>query len=259
MSDSKVQFGRIPYEMIVSGALVGLIRSDLATYLVIAAHANAQWSAAISIETIADQGGMGESTARKAAQRLQDKGRIDIMPGGGRGRTNTYVIVTDPARLDSYSKEKPCRPGDTVSDGKGCHNGAERVSKSHQKGVISTPKPCHLGDTRTEEQIEQTNRRAADAAVAGVDHLGQPTEHDTILAALMDAEIAEPTRSQLVSMPGVSAALVERVNRETRATGGRTGAVVENVRTASPSGDADAADATTAQRTSRCRSRIAAG
>ena len=60
------RWGKLPTEVVESGALVGLRRNLLAAYMVIAAHANGRtWQASIGFETIAREGGMSVRTARK--------------------------------------------------------------------------------------------------------------------------------------------------------------------------------------------------
>ena len=50
--------------------------------------------------------------------------------------------------------------------------------------------------------------------------------------ALIEAEIAEPTRSRLADLDGLTPQIVARVAQQTRSQGGGTGAVVQNIRTA---------------------------
>ena len=107
---TRVQFGRIPYAMIDSGALRTTKPADLAVYVVICGHCNGTaWMARVSTERIAELTGFDVRSVYRALLRLQTQGLIEIVSGGGRGRSNLYQITTNPDTGVSVSKAKPCR------------------------------------------------------------------------------------------------------------------------------------------------------
>lgn len=100
------QFGKVPYNVIASGGIARLGRSDLAVYLAISAHVDGDnWSANPSVPTIARLAGASESTVRRAVQRLSDAGLMKVQVGGGRKNTNIYTLTLNPVTNDATLSE----------------------------------------------------------------------------------------------------------------------------------------------------------
>ncbi len=243
MADSPAQYGRIPTKVVTAGALARLSRSELAVYLVIAAHVNGNsWSAWPSVQTIARLGGMGERTAQRATRQLVERGLISVQLGGGRGRSNHYTLRLPPgAEAQELQDGRPRRPGDTVSEDKPCHHGdtlsdekprqigTETPSDRRRNPVKMRQKPRHPRATRTEEQNNSRNSKTA-ATGMGPYEEEEPMEEDAaVVAALIEAGIGGTKRNELTrrwsGIPG-AAARIRDVAAGLRNRGKRSGAVV---------------------------------
>jgi hypothetical protein len=151
--------------MISAGVIAGLARSELAVYLVIAGHIDGRdWSARPAIDTIAELAGMDPRTAQRNLARLEAKGLIRVARGGGRNKTNTYTLTTDPGGLPGTScEEKPRHPGDTLSPAKPRHLAATLSTEKPRQIGAETPAKYTL-NPGTQVPPEQQNSRTAAAA-----------------------------------------------------------------------------------------------
>jgi len=82
-----------------------------------------------AIETVARKGRCSESWVHQVIRDLRKRGRLQVMEGGGRGKTNLYVLKPDAGEKGVL--ETP------LSDLKGAEDSAERV-QSKAKRVHST-------------------------------------------------------------------------------------------------------------------------
>ena len=134
---SVVQFGKLPHDMIVGGALSNLIRSDLAVYLAIAGHCCSPGSFAAfpSIKRISACAGISERTVHRSIDRLEKMKLVTIQRGGGRNHSNEYTLTTNgDMPSDTVPEGKQCQQGDTVSRDKRCQSEVERVTKQGSNG-----------------------------------------------------------------------------------------------------------------------------
>lgn len=94
------RFGRVPFDIVQSGAIKHLDAGELRVYIAIVAHVwndkNTAWP---GIDTIAQCAGCTDRTVRRNLSKLQDKGLIRISQGGGRHRSNVYTIEQNPDAL----------------------------------------------------------------------------------------------------------------------------------------------------------------
>lgn len=109
---SHLQFGKVPYAMIASGAMQFLNRNDLAVYLVLAAHSDGRtWEARPSVNRIAFLAGVHVRSVPRIMRRLEEYGLIEIQRRGGRGICNVYTLVRDPERLKNAPSRVSMSPG----------------------------------------------------------------------------------------------------------------------------------------------------
>ena len=137
--EMQIAFGKIPLEMIATGAIAKLNRSCLLVYLAIAAHINGKsWEATPAIETLVRCTGLHKRSVQRAILKLQDFALITTECGGGRHLRNTYLLATKPARETVASECHPLAAETVASE---CHPlAAETVAFRHRKGGISAPK-----------------------------------------------------------------------------------------------------------------------
>lgn len=233
-----VQFGRVPYAVIASGALCRLRRNELAVYVVIAAHVNRDWWATLTTERLADFGGMSQRTARRVTAQLAARGLLTVARGGGRGLANTYTLATNPDSIAVTVLGSRKRYAAIVT----CGNPDKSPSKPGQLASETVsdgaPNPDTQGVRRTEEQIEQSNRRPpAGRAAAAADELQGRNDADSkadpgVIEALTAAGIGEPTRGQLATLPGITPQLVRDAAERVNAKGGGPGLAVNAIRAA---------------------------
>ena len=224
-SPADAQYGRLPYEVVTSGALASLGRSDWAAYTVIAAHiGGSSWTAFPSLATIARCAGISHRTATRAVARLEKVGLLTIERGGGRSRFNRYTLSLNPDTKDgTVSMHKPGHQDVPFSDSKAGQTEDERVTERETKGDNSTSKPCHVGVTRKAE--EQNSRKAGPKeAAAGID--------EEVVHALRRAGIGEPTLSELANTSGINPELVNSEVARLNGTDKGTGILVQNLRSA---------------------------
>ena len=222
MSDDVEQFGRIPCRIVDCKGFAGMNGSTATVYLILARHANRQWVAWPSQDRIAELAGIDVRTARSAVTELERRGLVKTTNRvGGRGRTTEYRIVTNPDEIAPLSQAETrtnhCpKPGRTATE--------TRTNRCRKPGRNHPP-----------EQIRNRCRTDSNNAAAAGD--AQPkretlaAEPDAaVMDALILAGIGEPTRGELAQLPGISAELIRRVNKRTRARSGGTGAVVLDIR-----------------------------
>ncbi len=237
------QFGRLPYGVVEAGGLAGLSRNELAAYAVIVAHAGGDdWSAHPSIDRIAKLGGMSTRTVTRVVGRLAEKGLIRITLGGGRGRANTYAVIRNPDSL-SVTLSPDGNPDKSVPEP--CQSDARTpTSASQYPDSKVAPQQNNRENTATDSGPAATADAGAHAhedvkeAIANTDlaAVAEAKERETdrqnaIVNALVEAEVSEPTRSELADTRGISPEMIRQVADETRKVGGGTGALVLNLRT----------------------------
>lgn len=233
MSGQIEQFGKVPSAMVMAGKYRELDRSERGVLWSVAAHIGGKtWTAEVSLRRIAFEAGVCERTVSRVVERLERKQLISVFRQKGRGHCNIYTLTTKPdTKADVFSNGKTDTDVDGFSRPKPVETRSETRQIEGENRSNSTQKPDTHDVRQTEEQNEQQNRRTA-AAIAN--EAGQKTEqHIAIMEALTEAKIAEPTRSRLVKLRGISPELVREVNERTRSRGGGTGAVVNDIRAAS--------------------------
>jgi len=203
-----VQFGKLPYRVVTSGMLGRLKRSELAVYVVIAAHSNGDdFTSRPSVATIFAEANVSERTAQRAVRGLEGYGLIVVRLGGG-SATNTYELTTDPRHLGDtpVAAADPRHSCDTPPP-----------SKSAVTPVIAvTPKQ------KNRERTEQAEPASPTAAAGGGDR-GEKGDnrnggyegknrHDPAVdarrGALAAAGIGNPKREQLASDPYLTPAII---------------------------------------------------
>ena len=118
--------------------------ASLSVFICIALHINEKSESFPSYETImAETGYSNRSTIKRALDKLAGLSLIQITPGGGRGKPNTYQIK----RFMSYGK----------SPKSGQNRGGETV-QSVNKQSVSQQETVHLV-RREEEPIRRTNKK----------------------------------------------------------------------------------------------------
>ena len=142
MTHPKTAYGKVPSEVIWSGALHGMTCSEALAYLAIVSHVNGtQWVASPSMKRIADLAGISERNARRAVRKLEERGLVKIEVRRGKGRTNRYVVIGQTAKIGHSDV--------LLSSAKTGHPG---VPLSGQNRTSGTPK----SDTQvSDEQQEQ--------------------------------------------------------------------------------------------------------
>ncbi len=208
--EAATQFGRLPTAVISSGILATMKASELKIYTAICAFSNRGWAASIGVEKLGKLAGLSERTVQRTTAKLAYRELIKVLPGGGRNRANTYIVVT------AY----PVTTADTVSAEKPRHHECHPLEKKPRHFDAQTPSspnqnPDSLGVTRSEVQNGQQQQAAAPAA-ADAD----------ILDALTQAGIGEPKRTQLATLPGVTAGIVRAAAEHARAGGKGSGVTV---------------------------------
>jgi hypothetical protein len=99
-----------------------LAGSQFKVLSVIACHARKETRIARpSIETIADEANLDRRTVQRAIRRLEAKGVLKRLPGGGRGRSSEYQIIFEPAadtaKNNSGNHAAVSDAGDTANSG----------------------------------------------------------------------------------------------------------------------------------------------
>lgn len=226
------QYGRLPHEVVTSGALAGLGRSEWAVYSVIAAHiGDPTWSAFPSIKTIARCAGIHERTARRVVAKLAAYGLLTIEAGGGRGHSNTYTLNVNPDTIDApLSTHKPGREDAPLSADKGGQSEAERGAEPDAKGDKSATKPGHL-DAPPKAEKRKSRKAGPNAAAAGI--------VEEVVNALLREGIGKPKRDLLALTPGVSVELIQREAARLAGTNKGGGILIQNIEAAAARSIAD--------------------
>lgn len=224
MSCGPEQFGRIPAALITSGRLAesGADRTELLILVGIAAHINGEtgkcWP---SMETLAKCAGVQPRTARRAVRRLEGRGIINIDPGGGRWKTNTYsikpVALDDPVTADIPGRpERPSIESNTRSP-------------EAQYPVVCDPLPGRLDPiTRSPRTTAKQKNRGTEQqkqSAAGFD--------SELIRALTAAGVGEPKRSELARLPGLDMRTVQRKAAWCRDQGKGVGILIRELEAAS--------------------------
>lgn len=225
-----IAFGKIPLAVIAAGALVGLSHSCMAVYLVIAAHVNGtSWRAWPTIETIVQQTGFTRRAVQLAINRLADRGLITIDRGGGKHKSNIYVVVTFP---DHKGRTLECAVSQPIRRNLECavskQSGGDTAQNPTPYSAKSDPIQRTLECAPTAEQQNSSRPGAAGAAAAA----GQKSEAADLLRELRAAGVGNPVLTELAGTAGVTADLVRTQAARLDGTGKGTGILIENIRTA---------------------------
>jgi hypothetical protein len=174
----KRQFGKVPYRVIAGGQIADLGRSELAAYLVIAAHVNGRtWVAEVGVARIARLIGRSPSTARRAIRRLESRDLVGVKIGGG-SRANTYTLNTTPV-----VKSDRGDPGHTYDRGTTPHHSQNGLTPPPAEGRP----PVKAGAGQTERTKKQ--KAAGVAAPAGRRPRRRPAKR-SVAARIRDEDAA---------------------------------------------------------------------
>jgi len=177
--------------------------------VVLAKHADERWIAWPSTRVIAQLAGLTERGTYKAIGWLEDNRLIVRRTRGGGARSTSYELVAPPLHR-----------GSGVNRGSGV---------DPCTGVQGTPEPGFRRSRLNEQDLNNNRAAPQHGAQNGAT---APSPDVAVVDALTDAEIAEPTRSQLASLAHITPALVRRVAEKTREKGGGVGATVNGIRAA---------------------------
>lgn len=212
-----VPFGAVPFNLVASGAIQRLTeRSDVAVYLVLAAHCRAgTWTASPSLNRIAELSGVGLRTVPRAVDRLVRAGVVTVERGGGAGITTRYHLVTNCATMNGTVSSKELRQqGGIVSALKLCH--------SEGKTVPSKGENCAIRVAQEDREEKEDSSRPLAAADESI------TEQNR--RALQATGMGRSSVDELAATAGVTPASVEVEWRKVQAKGGEIGMLVENLR-----------------------------
>jgi len=219
-AQSRRQFGRLPYEIVDRGGMIHLGASEMRVYLALLIGANANGVTCPSLATLARRAGCSTRTVSRVVSKLASKGFIELAKGGGRGRSSTYsinenhdtlsVTLLDPQtttpRVSTFVGNKPRHPDTNTTTSSDLNH--DRFELNHDTLDVSL----------TEEQIEQTEQRAASPPAAAVVEVDD--RKTQAIAALTAAGIGEPSRSRLASRGIITAAMVAKVIADLGTTAG---------------------------------------
>jgi hypothetical protein len=180
---SQIQFGKLPTAPILNGALVGLPRAALATYLVLVS-ASRDWQASVSVDRIGESAGLSRRGVQLALRRLEQDKLIKALGTNGAG-VPVYLLESGGMFLVISERKTP-----PTSDGTAQNNVA--------RGADIEPKGRNELCAHTEDLTE--NRAEADTAAGFCD-------------VLRDAGIGEPTRSRLARELAVARVTADSVAR----------------------------------------------
>jgi hypothetical protein len=195
-----IQFGKIPHDRIASGCMAGADRGMLAVYLAICSMCRS-WASHPSVETLCRASGLSRRGVQLALRRLEAGGHLVITPSSGRGRANTYHIVTGNGATKGRSGE------------------GKKAQSEPIKGAVSAPK------TRTKsapQQIEQKEQQQK----AELGSFGPAADVEGMLSR---AGIGAPKLHVLVAairQARMTSEEVCRIVEATRGRGGRAGLIV---------------------------------
>tara|TARA_Y100000593_G_scaffold52177_2_gene98042 strand:- start:3525 stop:4454 length:930 start_codon:yes stop_codon:yes gene_type:complete len=197
-----IQFGKVPHERIASGCMAGADRGMLAVYLAICSMCRS-WASHPSVETLCRASGLSRRGVQLALRRLEAGGHLVITPSSGRGRANTYHIVTG---------------NSAVSSEKGRSDKDERAQSEPIKGAVSAPKTRTQSAPQQKEQKEQQQK--------GLGSFGPAADVEGMLRR---AGIGSPKLGVLVTairQARMTSEEVCRIVEATRGRGGRSGLIV---------------------------------
>jgi hypothetical protein len=93
-----------------------------------------------SVKTIAIESRLGEREVQYAVKTLKQLGELEVTPGGGRGRPNTYRLPLMGGKLASNAALAEGLPVSTAPTEQ--RNGAKFAPFAQQKGARAGPKGC---------------------------------------------------------------------------------------------------------------------
>lgn len=185
---------KVFHAIVESGIWARLTPSAAKVLVVLAKHADGDWMAWPKVPTIARLSGLADRNVYRAVQQLRSDGLL-IVRESGRGRaSNVYQLL-------------PPKPDVSVR--------SDLAAVSGQK--------CHQRQVRPDTSVNPYLSPEQDSL---------NNNNIDVVDTLIEAEIAEPTRSRMAALEGITAELVKRVARRTESQGGGTGALVRNLETA---------------------------
>lgn len=130
MAERRLQYGQVPYGPVGSGLMKELKRTELAVYLVLAAHADRQFRCSPSVRRVAVLVGRSERQVQRALARLRQAGLVGIKTGGGRDASTYELLATGDAKnvggtelrtgdIFEHSPRHPSSPAVTLSNVRG--------------------------------------------------------------------------------------------------------------------------------------------
>jgi hypothetical protein len=192
-----VQFGRVPYAIVASGAIGRLRPAAAKVYLVICSHSDQDWTAKVGVRRLAELSGYLVGTVSAAIGELRDAGLITVSAAAN-GQAYTYRLNRS-APAERLSAGEPFSASRTVEDRDRSAPTGQTVQRPLQNR--SAPAERNRGTERTEQQ--QQRRPAAAAVVSALVTWGK-------LAAGVAAELVDkhrPTRRQALEVIANAAAL----------------------------------------------------
>ena len=157
-NDFKPRFGIIPHWVLQ----LKLPGSELQTLLTIACHANkTRCARGWSVETIAADAGLARGNVQRAIRGLEKKGVLEITPGCGRGRSNSYRIIFEPAASLPLTDEGLVDPRNSLT-GDADLNSANGDAVSDKTASISAQNSV-AGDAPSTDIQKRTLSNESDA------------------------------------------------------------------------------------------------
>ena len=156
-----IQFGKLPTAMAAAGHYRELDRNEWAVMGIIAAHSDGEdfTTRGLTLDHIMFETQASERTVQRVLRRLAKRNLLQVIPGGGRWRTNTYTLTTNPVILgDGVSgngeRTNPVSKGDGVHGRENpvnCDPCDEKPRQSEGETPSNRPvNPVTLGDTHSE-------------------------------------------------------------------------------------------------------------
>jgi len=253
MATNRVDTGStyVPNSLLLDPQFWQMGESRRATLLVLLAHRNRKTGLAWpSQDTIAKMIGRSRRTVWGSIKDLEAAGMIQCKRGRmGGGRVQSAITiyrfpcvedtVVDCATRATQTTAPPhgidCATVVTQSSGRCLSNSRslieQPVTVDCATAVAQEPKENHKRNHHQRRQIDSGPKDARVAAAsAGCAEAATPAAD--VIAALMGTGIGEPTRTDLASMPGITADIITSTAATTQQLGGGIGMMVNNIKAA---------------------------
>lgn len=210
--EKPIQFGRIPFSVVSSGMLASLKPAATKIYMVIAAHANAQWQAKLGMRRIAELAGIELGSVSRSVRQLVDAGLLET--GAARnGQAFVYRLLIPETSERSLEGE---RLGDM----------------SVHPPVNGTKADRSLVSSSTVHQRVENRSPISEQNRGNINEQQQAASEDELGQALRIAGIGEPKLSELALMPGLTPALVRSKSLWCKERHKGTGVLIQELQTA---------------------------